>query len=80
MNKTIYEPAYRTLVASLRMARRRKGLRQEDVASQMGVTRTWLSKVEQAEIRLDVLQLVYLARIYGLQAHALVMDLENELP
>ena len=67
------------LVASLRATRRRLGLRQEDVARRLGVARTWLTKVEQREIRLDVVQLVRLARVYGVRAHELVRNVEEEL-
>ena len=77
MKKSIYEPAYRALVATLREARLEKGLRQEDVARQLGVNRTWIAKIEICEIRLDVIQLVSLARIYGLSAHELVRQVEK---
>ena len=80
MKKTIYEPGYRALVATLRAARLRRGLRQEDVAAELKVTRTWVSKIESNEIRLDVIQLVLLARVYGIQAHELVKAVEGALP
>jgi transcriptional regulator with XRE-family HTH domain len=77
--KTIFEPTYRDMVATLRAARLQKGLRQEDVAIRMGITRTWIAKVEICEIRLDVIQLVRLARVYGLRAHRLVKEVEGAL-
>jgi transcriptional regulator with XRE-family HTH domain len=80
MRKTIFEPAYRDLVATLRAARLQQGLRQEDVATKLGVTRTWVAKVEGHEIRLDVVQLVRLARIVGLRAHRLVKAVEGAVP
>jgi transcriptional regulator with XRE-family HTH domain len=79
MKKAIFEPAYRDMVATLRAARLRRGLRQEDVAARLGVKRTWLSKVESNEIRLDVIQLVRLARLYGLQASRLVTEVEGAM-
>jgi len=79
MKKTIHDRAYGALVATLRDSRRCRGLRQEDVARRLGVTRTWVTKIEQRELRLDVIQLVRLCRIYGLSAHRLVRELEEEL-
>jgi transcriptional regulator with XRE-family HTH domain len=77
MKKAIFEPAYRALIASLREARLRGELRQEDVAARLGVKRTWLSKVETHEIRLDVVQLIRLARVYGIRAYKLVKVIEG---
>jgi transcriptional regulator with XRE-family HTH domain len=77
MKKAIFEPAYQSLIASLRAARHKQGLRQEDVATRLGVTRTWVSKIESHEVRLDVIQLIHLTRVYGLQAHRLVKEVEE---
>ena len=79
MRKSIHEPVYQNLIASLRAARINRGLRQEVVARRLGVGRTWIVKVEQCELRLDVLQLVRLARVYGLAAHGLVETVEKGL-
>lgn len=75
--KTIYDPAYRSMVANLRAARLRRRLRQEDVAIKLGVTRTWVAKVEMCEICLDILQMVHLAHVYGLRAYELVREVEE---
>ncbi len=58
MDKTIYCPAYRRLVARLVRARRAKGLRQIDVAASLGVSRHWVGKIEHCDLRLDMLQFV----------------------
>jgi len=79
MRKTIHNPAYQRLVGMLRATRLERGLRQEDVARRLGVVRTWLVKVEQHELRLDVVQLVRLARVYGLRPHRVIKELDEGL-
>ena len=66
MRKTIYDPAYICMLRELRHRRRELGLRQEDVALQLGVSRTWVGKAEQCERRLDVLELHRLCLVYGI--------------
>lgn len=75
MNKTIYDPGYRSLVETLRDTRRRQGLRQEDVAGRIGVGRSWVSKVESCEVRMDICQFVALCRVLTVDASRLVRRL-----
>ena len=65
MNKTIYDPDYRRLIAELRRARQEKDLRQIDIAKRMGTKRNWISKIERCELRLDVLGFVRLCIALG---------------
>jgi transcriptional regulator with XRE-family HTH domain len=39
-------------------------LRQSDVAAYMGRAQSWVSKIESGELRVDFVELVYLARFY----------------
>ena len=55
MRKTIYDPSYRRLTTLLRQARMAAELRQAEVAKRLGIARSWVSKVESNELRLDVL-------------------------
>jgi transcriptional regulator with XRE-family HTH domain len=68
MDKTIYTPIYRKLIGTLRDARRERGMRQQDVAQVLGVSRNWISKVERCEVRLDVLNYVRLCLALDLDA------------
>ena len=79
MKKTIYEPAYRNLVGKLRQARRRAGLTQAEAGDKLGRSRQWINTTEAGQLRLDVLQVVRLCRVYGLKAHELVRRMEEEL-
>ena len=78
--KTIYAPAYGTLVGRLRRLRVERGWRQQDVGRQLGTTRHWVAKIESGQTRLDVVQLVRLCRVLGVSASRLVRELESDLP
>ena len=53
--KTIYHPGYVRLVQALKQRRLRLGLSQQQVAGRLGCCRTRVVKIEQRELRLDVL-------------------------
>jgi transcriptional regulator with XRE-family HTH domain len=60
-----YQKAYQAFLKRLVDARREAGLLQEQVSLQMGKSRTFLSKCELGERRLDVIELQRIAKIYG---------------
>ena len=76
--KTIYHGGYRRLIAELRRLRLELGLTLDDVCSQLGRCRTWLCKIEQYELRLDVLYFTGLCAIYGVEPAALLKLLKKE--
>lgn len=78
MVKTIYDPAYRSLIAELKVARIKRKLRQEDVARALRVSRHWVSKIEAATCRLDVVQFTQLCRVYHIKPCRLIRRLEKE--
>jgi len=63
--KTIYEPEYEHIVTQLRKARKESKLRQQTVSDQIGKYESYLSKIEHGDRRIDVLELMKLAKIYG---------------
>lgn len=81
MDKTIYNTVYRDHVIRILADRRKsRGLHQYDVSRQVGMGRTWLGKIERCELRLDVMYMVRLCRLYHMSAARLVRRLEKELP
>lgn len=65
--RTIHDENYVRVIVYLREARLRLGLTQEAVAARLGVHRTWVSKVETCERRLDVIETVDLCRLYRIK-------------
>lgn len=67
MTKTIHHPAYVAMIQRLRERRIELGLTQRQVASKLGVPRTWVNKVEAYERRLDFIETVDLCRLYRIK-------------
>lgn len=80
MRKTIYNSRYRNLVCELKAARIRRGLGQVQVGRLLGRSRSWAGKVERVEVRLDVVQLIDVCRVLGVDAGRLVRRLAKEAP
>ncbi|HMH06799.1 MAG TPA: helix-turn-helix transcriptional regulator [Terriglobales bacterium] len=59
-----YHKAYKKFVVRLVQARREAGLTQVDVAKRLGKARSFLSKCELGERRVDFIELQQLAKIY----------------
>jgi transcriptional regulator with XRE-family HTH domain len=63
-NKTIYTDQYRNLIERLRKARINANLTQSQVAQSLGLTQSFISKVEAGQYRLDIVQIQHLAKLY----------------
>ncbi len=77
--KTIFHPVYGRMVDNLKAARNQKGLTQEQAGHALNKSRNWIHKMEQKELRMDVLQLVGLCRVYGRASVDVVKQIEEEL-
>ena len=64
MQKSQHTRAYRRLTETLRAARERSGLTQEDVVAKLGTYASFISKVESGERRVDVAELEEFAALY----------------
>jgi ribosome-binding protein aMBF1 (putative translation factor) len=64
-DKSQHTQAYQRLIQALRQAREQAGLKQEDVAAQLGTYASFVSKCESGERRIDVIELSTFCRIYG---------------
>ena len=64
MKKTLYSKEHRYLVARLKQARKDAGFDQKKVAELLGVSQSYISKVEAGQRRVDVIQLKEFAKIY----------------
>lgn len=64
MTKSIYSKEYRKIIEQLKIARRKAGFTQTEVAKKLGKPQSFVSKVEKGERRLDVIELKHFADIY----------------
>ena len=60
-----YQKAYRNFLARLVEARKQAGLTQVEVAERLGKARSFISKCELGERRVDFVELEQLAKMYG---------------
>ncbi|MCC9710203.1 helix-turn-helix domain-containing protein [Streptomyces sp. MNU76] len=65
MEKSIYSAEYQRLCTLLRELRREAGLTQVQVAAELDVPQSFVSKYESGERRLDVIELRHVARALG---------------
>lgn len=65
MSKIIYTEKYVTFLSRLKQARKEKGLTQVDVANALGKHQSYVTKCENGERRVDVIELAEFTRLYG---------------
>lgn len=72
--------AYNAAITVMIEARRSKGLSQRELAQRLGKPRSFVSKIENKERRLDFVEFVVVARALGDLPGDLVSLVENALP
>ena len=75
---TMYSKRYRLMTVELKRARASKGWTQAYAAHVVGCGRSWIGKIERAELRLDVVQLIHICQCYGISSNRLLRRLEEE--
>ncbi|AWG66416.1 helix-turn-helix domain-containing protein [Mycobacteroides abscessus] len=80
MDKSIVSAEYQRLCALLRQTREQAGLTQVQIAEQLGVPQSFVSKYESGERRLDVIELAHVAEAMGTTLSAVVQAWEHDIP
>lgn len=65
--KTIHTSEYQELIQKLISARKNSGLTQREVADSLGYSQSYISKIENAQIKIDPIQLKALSDIYKIK-------------
>ena len=78
--KSIYSPAYRSLLGWLRASRMTQNLSMRDVGKRMGMPHSWVGKVETGERRLDVEEFVRLCHALGIDPGQGIAIVKAALP
>ena len=66
MKKSTFTKQYALLLEALKQARLEAGLTQTEVGKKFGSHASFVSKCESGERRIDVIELAYFCRLYGL--------------
>lgn len=69
--------AYAAGVAAVVAARRSKGVSQRELADRLGKSRSFVSKIESRERRLDMIEFVAIARALEMEPEALMTLLKD---
>ncbi|MFT4089611.1 MAG: helix-turn-helix transcriptional regulator [Asticcacaulis sp.] len=80
MSKTVFSGAHKHLVRTLKDARKKSGLKQEELAERLGRERTMISLIETGQRRVDVLEFYAIAKALGMEPRELFDELANKLP
>ena len=70
--KSVHQPEYQKLLEELIKARKDAGLTQQRLATKLKKHQSFISKYEQGERRLDVIELTKIAEILGIDYKALI--------
>ena len=79
MEKSIFTREHKVFTEALRAAREKAGLTQVELSEKLGITQSYLSKVERGERRLDLVQVRTWCRAFGITLPAFVADFEQRL-
>lgn len=79
MPKSIHQEDYMFFLQHLRSTREQSGLTQEQIAEEMGVTQTFISKCERGERRMDLLEVREYCRAMRAPFEKFVANLERKL-
>jgi transcriptional regulator with XRE-family HTH domain len=60
-----YERKYQQFIERLKAARKDAGLTQLQTAEKLNKTQSYISKCENGELRVDIIQLLEFAKLYG---------------
>ena len=70
--KTIYSKEYKAVLRKLKKARKKSRLTQVEIAKRLGKPQSFVSKVENGERRLDIIELKHIAKLYKASVNDLI--------
>lgn len=77
MPKSVHSERHRMIATALASQRRAKGLSQAEVAKVLGRHQPFIANIESGERRVDLVELMDIAKIIDLDVVALVRDLQD---
>jgi transcriptional regulator with XRE-family HTH domain len=80
MAKSVFTDAYAVFLETLIAARKRAGVTQAELAARLGKPQPFVSNIERAERRVDLIEFYAIARALGLDPVALFKQIVRKLP
>lgn len=75
----IYEPEYRVLMDCLKAYRLQSKMTQQELADSLGCSQAYVSKYEQGQKRLDVIEIRKICGCLGVDLIELISEFEDRL-
>lgn len=75
----IYEPEYRILIDCLKECRRRTKMTQQELAAHLGCSQACVSKYEQCQKRLDIIEVRKICLCLGISLVEFISDFEKRI-
>lgn len=76
----VKSPSYEAAIRAIVAARKSKGLSQREVAERLGKPRSFVSKIENRERRIDIVEFVALARALGVDPSDMLAGVLKVMP
>lgn len=80
MPRTAFSASYETLIERLVEARKAAGLKQTELAARLAKPQSFVSKVENGERRLNVVEFLIYSRAMGIDGIKLMQNIADGLP
>ena len=77
MNKTLGSKQQKKLIAILIAKREKANMTQTELAIVLGEYQSFIARLESGERRIDVVELIHLARVMGFDASEVVREIEG---
>ena len=77
MRKSIYTSAYRHMLSLLVQSRESSEITQASLATSLGKPQSFVSKYESGERRLDVVELIEIAEMIGIDACQIINEIKR---
>ena len=72
--KSIFTPEYDDLISSLRLARKKADITQEELAKRLDKPQSFISKIESKERRIDIVEFIHICRAINASPTALLQE------
>jgi len=79
MEKTIYKNEAHILSELLYSLRLKAGLKQSELANKISVPQSFISKIENGQRRIDIIELYRICKIYGITLVEFIRQFEERL-
>ena len=79
INKTIFDPKYKSMIKSLVQIRNQQGISQRELADRLKRAHSYIGRIETFERRLDVVDLINICKALGLTNKEILKQFEKLL-